>query len=281
MPVWAAARCTSAALPYFKPLEWQGHMLLDGGFMHNCPAACAYSEAKSIWPDKRCDILLSLGTGIARHPGSAPRKLMIIDVIKAFVHHILDADRGWHEFSDSLGEKEEKEKIFRLNPEYDGAGFRLDDIRKLDEIERQAKQWIATQNKELTDICDRLIAALFFFHPLGPVKDGVQAGEILCRLPSELKARQNLVSRILQIQEERSDFFVVEYGGNLNKRVHIDVAEALNNLRCPDELRLKVSLPGLPAVGSIKIHVKMRSLGPDLSAWLPISGSPYDIREGI
>jgi hypothetical protein len=37
---------------HFKPLEWQGHQLVDGAFKFNCPAACAYSEAQSIWPDK-------------------------------------------------------------------------------------------------------------------------------------------------------------------------------------------------------------------------------------
>src|SRR5271154_1461857 len=63
MPTWAAARSTSAAMPYFEAFHWRGRLLLDGGFQVNCPAACALTEAKCIWPEKRRDTLVSLGTG--------------------------------------------------------------------------------------------------------------------------------------------------------------------------------------------------------------------------
>ena len=113
MPVWAAARCTSATFPYFKPLEWKGHMLFDGGFKLNCPAARAYSEAKSIWPQKHCDILLSLGTGVT--PNRPPPKLRtLIGVATAIAGDISDAEKAWHEFQDGPLQR------FRLNPGYHG-----------------------------------------------------------------------------------------------------------------------------------------------------------------
>jgi hypothetical protein len=220
MPVWAAARCTSATPLYFKPIEWQGKMLLDGGLQHNCPAACAYSEAKSIWPGKPCDILLSLGTGTAQNsqPTSGP----------------------WSTFVRSL---EEKERMFRLNPE--NTAFELDNCQALDEIGSQATCWLEAQNKELTDICGQLVAALFFLRPLGSNEDGVQQGEILCRLPADLEANQNLVRRMLQIQEDGLNLFEVDYGGRF--QAHVNVVEVLKTSRHNEELRFHVILPDLPA----------------------------------
>jgi hypothetical protein len=79
------------------------------------------------------------------------------------------ADGAWDEFYTSM----QKDSIFRLNPTYSGHGFELDEFQKLNEIERQAEEWIATQNTRLTTICDRLVDALFFFC----VENHLQVGE--------------------------------------------------------------------------------------------------------
>src|ERR1700720_1661613 len=112
MPVWAAARCTSAASPYFKPLLWNGHTLFDGGFTLNCPAASAYSEAKHIWPGKRHDILLSLGTGIT--PDHSPLDLCSpLGTAIAVAGHMADAQAAWMKFCNSHSECH---NLFRLDP---------------------------------------------------------------------------------------------------------------------------------------------------------------------
>jgi hypothetical protein len=276
MSLWAAARCTSAAVPYFKPLEWQGQILLDGGFKLNCPASCAYSEAQSIWPDKHCDILLSLGTGRSTSNRLlSPAHNTIFRVAHAAAKDMTDAEAGWDEF---MAKPLSKDGIFRLNPTYTGSGFELDEFQKLDEIERQAEEWITTQSATLHNICDQLIASLFFFHPLSWLQDGVHTGEILCRLPVGLGARQNLIDRMRQ--EIDPNLFVVEYNhsGGLT-RVHIDVADALKSFDETAELYFPLKLHDFPA--GVKIHVMMRSLCTPQSAniprfeWWPISGSPY------
>lgn len=259
MPTWAAARCTSASVPYFKPLEWQGHTLVDGAFKLNCPVSCAYSEAQYIWPDKRCDILLSLGTG--RGIDSPPPP---------------DAGGTWRNFVASVSQQG---GIFRLDPTYSGAGFALDEFRKLNQIERQVYEWILTQSLLLTEVCGQLIASLFFFCPLGPIKDGIQAGEILCRLPTDLTARQNLVDAMLQ--ETDLNLFMVEYNGKSGKtQVPIPVGSTLRSLRSTAELCFHVQLGNMPVTEDVMIHVKMRMLNrleAQFSVWLPISGSPYRV----
>ena len=104
----------------------------------------------------------------------------------------------------------------------------------------------------------------------------MQVGEILCRLPADLEARQKLVEGILQ--KEYLHLFVVKYNGNTLAHVN---NEAFKDLRSDAELHLEVTLSGLPTTGAIEIDVNMQRLGTqpaDSSQWLPISGSPYVIQ---
>lgn len=272
MPIWAAARCTSAALPYFKAFQWRGQMLLDGGFQLNCPAAAAFSEAKYIWPQKSCDILLSLGTGTGT--STTRNKLpahQFIQLMNNIANAIADTEITWATFSAGA---QPGLVIPRLNPVYSGKGFNLDDIEKLDEIEDQTKTWILKCHTEVNLICDHLIAALFFFRPTE------HTGEICCRLPASLPSRQKLIEGMLE--EDDLCLFVVDVGGGKPYR-HIDVTESL--FGCTgviNELRIPVNLPDLATTGEITVHIKMRNLkhiGSSTKRWTSISGSPYLLRE--
>ena len=66
-PVWIAARATSAAPTYFSPVEYDGHLLVDGGVIANNPAVFAYFEARKLYPDCRKFNILSVSTGGAYH----------------------------------------------------------------------------------------------------------------------------------------------------------------------------------------------------------------------
>lgn len=57
-----ACRATSAAPTYFAPLEYNGHLLVDGGVIANNPSLYAYYEAKKLYPDCSKFHILSLGT---------------------------------------------------------------------------------------------------------------------------------------------------------------------------------------------------------------------------
>ena len=65
--VWEAARATSAAPSFFKPIRITvpppGRTFVDGGLGHNNPAEVALAEAERIWPDKTKFRLVSIGTG--------------------------------------------------------------------------------------------------------------------------------------------------------------------------------------------------------------------------
>ena len=69
-----AARATSAAPTYFEPARLEAasgdeyYALVDGGVFANNPGMCAYSEAKTLWPDEEDFLVVSLGTGELTRP---------------------------------------------------------------------------------------------------------------------------------------------------------------------------------------------------------------------
>jgi len=65
--IWEAARATSAAPTFFKPIKIKiptpGGTFVDGGMTHNNPAEVALSEAQRIWSTVKRFCLVSIGTG--------------------------------------------------------------------------------------------------------------------------------------------------------------------------------------------------------------------------
>ena len=66
-PIWQAARSTSAAPSFFKPMfvdvPAPGAWYIDGGLRHNNPSRLALEEACRIWPKVKRFCLVSVGTG--------------------------------------------------------------------------------------------------------------------------------------------------------------------------------------------------------------------------
>ena len=66
-PIWQAARCTSAAPSFFRPMfvdvPAPGGWYIDGGLSHNNPSQLALDEARRIWPTVKRFCLVSIGTG--------------------------------------------------------------------------------------------------------------------------------------------------------------------------------------------------------------------------
>jgi len=64
--IWEAARATTAAPLFFKPVE-VGHLgikYIDGAVSGNCnPTRLAMEEVEKLWPDRDIGLVLSLGTG--------------------------------------------------------------------------------------------------------------------------------------------------------------------------------------------------------------------------
>ncbi|KAF3388415.1 Phospholipase A I [Penicillium rolfsii] len=78
MKLWQAARATSAAPAYFKPLQVDGYTLVDGGLGANNPLGWLWTEVLGVFgPTRATDCFLSIGTGIAANapviqPGIIP-----------------------------------------------------------------------------------------------------------------------------------------------------------------------------------------------------------------
>jgi len=76
-PIWAAARSSSAAPPFFEKFDFDvtvesesgedeiiSRVFLDGGIANNNPLLLAIEEARTLWPNDRI-VAVSLGTGNA------------------------------------------------------------------------------------------------------------------------------------------------------------------------------------------------------------------------
>jgi Patatin-like phospholipase len=64
--IWEAARATSAASIFFKPITINGVAYSDGGPGWNNPTMEAILEAHKIWPNRPIGCLLSVGTGLEK-----------------------------------------------------------------------------------------------------------------------------------------------------------------------------------------------------------------------
>lgn len=65
--IWEAARATSAAPTFFKPITIESPLpkatYVDGGLQNNNPAELARAEAQKIWPKAKRFCIISIGTG--------------------------------------------------------------------------------------------------------------------------------------------------------------------------------------------------------------------------
>ncbi len=66
--LWQAARATSGAPLYFKPLRHHKTEYWDGSLYFNNPAHAVKSEVELLWPGRRPDLLLSVGDGFKPKP---------------------------------------------------------------------------------------------------------------------------------------------------------------------------------------------------------------------
>jgi hypothetical protein len=286
MPSWAAARCTSAATPHFSAFQWQGQALLDGCFRSSCPAKLGLEEANDIWPEKRCDVLVSLGTGKSASQNESSSTRDVLSASGKTVDIVSSAEDLWNQaLAHAENDTTLKERLFRLNPIYQGDGFVYDDHEKLGRIAAQAKQWLDTPyaHGQLANVSGRLISALFFFVLAGRIDNGTQRGQILCRLPTDLSERCRLVGAMRHLPASR--LFRVTHVDNPREPEFADARESLLDLLPGFELRVPVTIEGLPDVGRVDIEIEMLNVCQrstmETEMWSPISASPYTLREGI
>ncbi|KAF0322510.1 patatin-like serine [Colletotrichum asianum] len=147
MPLWKAARCTSAAPMYFKPISHNGLDCHDGGLLYNNPVQRAMNECNSLWGGKaNFDLILSVGSGYAAKPADVPTAgstkrspHWLKPLVAAFISS-MNGQIAWEQYIESQV-PEIKEKSFRLNVEFrDGKEPALDATDQIGRMERTAHE---------------------------------------------------------------------------------------------------------------------------------------------
>ncbi|KAH6855719.1 acyl transferase/acyl hydrolase/lysophospholipase [Chaetomium sp. MPI-CAGE-AT-0009] len=227
--LWKAARCTSAAPMYFEPFSHAARICRDGGLKENNPTQVALNEARKIpnCSTRPLDLILSIGSGFADNPASAPNNNSLgIRLIPEWLSNLfatlistMNGEEAWQKFHDNH-KGHIQERASRLNVKIAGPEEpSFDDITKIAKMETEARQYKFTGSVPNTPTspilgpapscmiqcaADRLRASLFFFELDNVTQhDRVShvEGHIFCRLrPGEKGFRELL---------EQSRHFVV------------------------------------------------------------------------
>ncbi|KAF9762619.1 hypothetical protein IL306_003360, partial [Fusarium sp. DS 682] len=216
LPLWKAARCTSAAPMYFEHISHAGHECRDGGLKENNPIQVALNESRKIWEDANYDVILSVGSGHARYPAAEPVSTAIIPKWLAHLFSTLvstmNGEDAWDRFLRSQ-DKRIRDRASRLNLRFDGSTeHALDDTNAIASMEAAAKKttfyervsvspFSATsgivEGDALQCMADKLRASLYFFELASITKHGavtVIHGWICCRLMPDEQGFKELLA---------------------------------------------------------------------------------------
>lgn len=152
IPLWSAARATSAAPTYFVPYEYNQYKFVDGGLLANCPVEVAIQEAFAMFPNASIDYILSIGTGIYEKPvtsGASVLKFgsMMVDIVTDTERIIQNTQRWLGSACKGVRTDpiESRSRFIRWNPTI--PPFPLDVSEKASIVQMQAcaKEYINTQ----------------------------------------------------------------------------------------------------------------------------------------
>ncbi|CUA73013.1 Phospholipase A I [Rhizoctonia solani] len=102
--IWEAARATSAAPTYFRPMEAGADKVpyIDGSISGHCnPSGIAIREAEYLWPNRQIGLFMSLGTGSPTMIGLRSKWLfsMFRDFINLGASTVQVHEMAWREFN--------------------------------------------------------------------------------------------------------------------------------------------------------------------------------------
>lgn len=160
--IFDAVRATSAAALFFPTYSVKGLTLTDGGMRNNNPSEIALQEARRLWPNRVCDVVVSLGSGmfhgLESHTG---------DVVKLFSHviNLVTSGRGiWERVKLSL-QPEEEDRALRIDPALPRKiPFNSMASVAAGEFEQVTYDYLTGEEGKglLNFCCVRLLASLFF-----------------------------------------------------------------------------------------------------------------------
>ncbi|KAJ7452585.1 FabD/lysophospholipase-like protein [Mycena latifolia] len=150
--IWEAARATSAAPAFFKPIEIgpasRAEAFLDGGLGRNNPTGTLLEEAQLLFPGQRVACVLSIGTGqvkaAAIPPPSRFHRALPVDVFRAMAAIATDCEATNQEmlkrFAGAPG------VYFRFNVEQGMQNIKLGEWERLAEVSAHTKQYMNEQS---------------------------------------------------------------------------------------------------------------------------------------
>ncbi|KAK0731946.1 acyl transferase/acyl hydrolase/lysophospholipase, partial [Lasiosphaeris hirsuta] len=223
IPLWKAARCTSAAPMYFEHVSHAGRECRDGGLKENNPTQVALNEARKIpnCSTRPLDLILSIGSGFADKPAEAPNHLGLSTLIPEWLYNLfatlistMNGEEAWQKFHDNH-KGHIQERSSRLNVKIAGPEEpSFDDRSQIPKMEDEARRYNfagTVPNTPTSPIlgpapacmiqcaADRLRASLFFFE-LDKVTQHDRVshveGHIFCRLRPGEKGFRELLDRV-------------------------------------------------------------------------------------
>lgn len=130
--IYQAARATSAAPTYYLAQTIYGKKYIDGGAGHNNPAQLAKLEAEKLWPGRKIDAIVSIGTGTWRNVSAKDPKRACVGYTTGShsVHSLMEQLHG------SYG------NYYRFDVPEMGSAVRLSAWDKISYIEEQSGDYI-------------------------------------------------------------------------------------------------------------------------------------------
>lgn len=142
IPIWQAARATSAAPLYFDPaVVGASHTkYLDGGLGANNPVNFAVKKAKNIWPEVNIACLVSIGAGFTRLKHQSTQLFGLFKYLRSVV---TETEQTAAIFASVNREMTIASRYFRFNVDYGEKNYSFDEQKAIAGIEYAAKEYCA------------------------------------------------------------------------------------------------------------------------------------------
>lgn len=143
--IWEAARATSAATTFFKPIKIGRDKIeyIDAGFGYNNPCDKLIAEAKEVFPGRSDMQILSIGTGLGNVVGIKSDPISMIMALKKMA---TSSSKVAARMEDRYGDNGQ---YFRFNVEHGLEDVTLSDWKKASTISASTNNYLSQNSREI------------------------------------------------------------------------------------------------------------------------------------